>query len=293
MIGEVDLVMWTKNGAETLPMVLKRINSAIPSEFVNNKVIVDDRSTDDTINIAKSFGWTIIFNEGTGISEGANTALKHVTSKFFISFEQDLLLAYDWWQKVPRLLEDPKVAIASGVRLPNQPLTLRKIQEYINERYKASEKKGEFILYTRTLDNTIYRTEIVRQIGGFPKFSGPAGVDQILAQRIHLAGFKWKVNYDVVSVHLRKGLREELAHNYWYGTCLDELEQALFKRNANVRKIILRFTFSPLRGLHMALKKGEPRTIYIYPLTRLAIVKGIVDKRRKSFNRGIFLKWCI
>ena len=32
---KVDLVMWTYNGASTLPMVLKRIGEVIPENFVN------------------------------------------------------------------------------------------------------------------------------------------------------------------------------------------------------------------------------------------------------------------
>ncbi|MGB9713958.1 MAG: glycosyltransferase family 2 protein [Candidatus Bathyarchaeales archaeon] len=280
MIEKVDLVMWTRNGAETLPIVLRRINSAIPSEFVNNKIIVDDKSTDDTRKIAKSFGWNVILNEGAGISDGANTALKYVTPDFFISFEQDLLLAPNWWQRVPRLLNNPRVAVASGIRLPDQPLVLRRIQQYTYEKYRVMESKGEFIPYTRTIDNTIYKTKIIRQIGGFPKLSGSAGVDQILAQRVHSTGFKWEVDYEVMSIHLRKGLQNEIAHNYWYGTCLDELEHVLFKRNANIRRLLLRFVFSPLRGLHIALTTREPRSIYIHPLIRLAVIRGIVDKRK-------------
>ena len=128
MNGKIDLVMWTKNGAETLPIVLKRINEVIPSEFVDNRVIVDDKSMDDTRNIAEACGWNVVFNEGRGISDSANTALKHVSSEYFISFEQDLFLASDWWRRVPRLLMDPKVAVASGIRLSNQPLALRKLQ---------------------------------------------------------------------------------------------------------------------------------------------------------------------
>jgi len=46
------MVMWTKNGAQTLPFVLKRIGEVIPDRFVNEKIIVDDRSTDETRKIA-------------------------------------------------------------------------------------------------------------------------------------------------------------------------------------------------------------------------------------------------
>ena len=76
MITKVDLVMWTYNGAATLPQVLKRINQVIPEKFINKKIISDDRSTDNTREIAESFGWQVILNEGKGISDNANNALK-------------------------------------------------------------------------------------------------------------------------------------------------------------------------------------------------------------------------
>jgi glycosyltransferase involved in cell wall biosynthesis len=74
--------MWTKNGLEPLPLVLERISEVIPDGFVNNRIIVDDRSTDGTREIAKSFGWQIIFIEGKGISDEKNTALKMLNSYF-------------------------------------------------------------------------------------------------------------------------------------------------------------------------------------------------------------------
>jgi len=273
--------MWTKNGAETLPFVLKQISEVTPTEFVNKRVIVDDRSTDDTTEIAESFGWDVVLNEGKGISDGANTALKHVTSDCFASFEQDLLLAREWWQKIPKHLSDPKVAIASGLRLPSQPVALREIEEFSIERYQRGEKDVESFLCGKTLDNTIYKTRIIRQIGGFPKISISAGVDNVLAMRIRLNQFEWKVDYTVKSTHLRKGLKDELVHYYWYGTCSDTLSPLLFRRYADIRPLILRLFFSPMRGLHIAIKKKTPQAVYVYPLIRLVGLKGIFDGRKR------------
>jgi glycosyltransferase involved in cell wall biosynthesis len=280
MIDEVDLVMWTKNGAETLPLVLKRISEVIPSKIVNKRVIADAHSSDNTREIAKTYGWDVVLNEGKGISDGANTSLKHVKSEYFISFEQDLLLARDWWQRIPKHLSGSKIAIASGVRLPNQPLALRKLQEYATEKYQRKAKECESFLYGKTLDNTIYKTRIVRLLGGFPRLRISAGVDTVLAQRIHSNGFKWKVDYNVRSIHLRKGLKDELAHYYWYGTCANQLEPVLFSKPVNLKSTVLRALFSPFRGLEVAIKKNAPQVIYIYPLIRLAILKGTFDGRK-------------
>src|SRR4030042_4448469 len=141
LIDKVDLVMWTKNGANTLPAVLKRINEVIPGEFVGQKIIVDDKSTDNTREIAKTFGWTVVFNKGTGISDGANTALKHVSSEYFISFEQDLLLTREWWEKVPPRIEKNDVAVASGMRFADKPVGVMKLKQN-----GATNDRGEHTL---------------------------------------------------------------------------------------------------------------------------------------------------
>ena len=282
MTGKIDLVMWAKDGSRTLAPVLKRINRVIPAECVNNRLIIDDASKDNTKEIAKSFGWKVIDNEGKGISDGANTALKYVETEFFAGFEQDLLLAWDWWQKIPRYLSDSKVAVASGIRFVNYPLALKKIEEYSAEKYERQDQPGKYFGLVKTLDNTLYKTEVIRSIGGFPSLPSSIGVDQLLSQKVFLSGFKWKVDYSVQSVHLRNGLKGELAHNYWYGTYSDELDRKMFKANASARSMLIKFLFSPVRGLEIAVKKNAPESIVIYPLMRLSFLRGVFNGRRKS-----------
>jgi len=288
VIKQVDLVMWTKNGSKTLPVVLRRINKVIPEKVVGKRLIVDDKSTDETREVARSFGWLVIFNEGTGISDGANTALKHVTSEYFASFEQDLLLARNWWEKVSPSLSSPKVAVTSGVRLSSYPPSLIKLQEYTIERYMRKElpaylkgRKTSAFFLAKTLDNTIYRTEVIRGIGGFPRLSVAVGVDLALAHRVHVKGYEWKVNYTAKSTHLRKGIRDELKHRYWYGTCLDGIEQTIFHKPANLDRNILQFLVSPVMSLHVVAAKSNPQALYLYPLMRFYTLKGIFDGRRE------------
>ena len=100
------------------------------------KLIVDDRSSDNTREIAKACGWTVTLNEGNGISDGANTALRHVESDLFESFEQDLLLALDWWNKIPAYLLDSNVTVASGMRFASQPLGVQRMQQYVAKKYR-------------------------------------------------------------------------------------------------------------------------------------------------------------
>ena len=284
MIDSVDLVMWTKNGAETLPSVLKRIHRVVPSNIIGERILVDDKSGDDTCKIAESLGWQVIPNKGSGISDGANTALEHVSADYFVSFEQDLLLASDWWEKIPSYLVNERIAAASGIRLPSRPVDLKKTMEYTMERYQKKQTDSEAFFIGKTLDNTIYKTRVVREVGGFPKLSIPAGIDNVLAQRFAQSGFSWKVDYTVKSLHLRNGLKDELKHDYWYGTCFNILVPLLSKKNLDLKPMILRLLFSPIRGLDIALKKKAPQAVAIYPLTRLAMLRGMVAGRKAQFN---------
>ena len=290
VIGKVDLVMWTKNGAKTLPAVLKRINEVIPSERVNKRVIVDDQSTDNTSEIALAYGWTVVFNEGKGISDGANTALKQVETEYFVSFEQDLLLARDWWLKIPSCLEYPQVGAASGMRFADKPRGVRKLQQYVARKYRGeatlaswlrTRQKAAFTLGS-TLDNTIYRTSVIRGVGGFPKVKVNAGVDTTLAYRLNQAGYGWVVDYNVQSIHLRSGLRHELSHQYWYGTQVHEIWcriQLETNQPPPISRfgIFYRFVISPFTGLFVAYKTREPTIVYIHPLVRFYYLRGYLE----------------
>ena len=289
---KLDLVMWTYNGERTLNTVLNQINRVVPSEVVGQKLIVDDGSTDNTVSIAKSCGWQVIPNEGKGISDGANTALKHVRSDWFASFEQDLMLNPDWLyimaQSIGRIGWE-KVGAVSGVRFANQPSSLTKLQEYVYKKYIGEGKipawlrSRQFSSFTlgKTLDNTLWNTFILNQIGGYPKCKNNAGIDTLLAYRLHSSGYKWIVNYNVKSVHLRRGgLKEELKHQYWYASSLKEtwaqMEQDGVKPPINKKGIAFRFFTSPFTGAFVALKTRDPKIAFVHPLIRLYYLWGLL-----------------
>jgi len=272
---KVDLVMWAKNGARTLPQVLKRINEVIPGENVANRIVVDDASNDNTVQIAEAYGWKVIANEGSGISDGANTALKHIETDFFASFEQDVLLSWAWWSRIPRLLRTKKVAMASGVRLPSVAC-LQAINEFAIERCARSPSPE----YFRTLDNTIYKTKTIRHLGGFPSLKGSVGVDSALRQRIYECGFEWKVDYTVRSVHLKSFL-DELKTQYWYGSNAREVAAMLGKKRVFLKSFV-KLLFSPMRGFEITIKNGSVQAMFMYPALRLANFIGVFNCHCKS-----------
>lgn len=282
--------MWVKDGVETLPKVLKRIDEVIPKEAVCHKILVDDHSVDDTVKIAKEFNWQAYPNPETGISSGANEALRHVDTGYFMSFEQDLLLAEDWRLKVPPRLNNPKIAVASGIRFASKPQGVKKLQQYVAKKYRGERslspwlRSREMSAFTlgKTLDNTIYRTNVLRSVGGFPIMRVNAGVDTVLAYKIKDAGYEWCVDYNIQSIHLRKGLRDELQHQYWYGTQLLEIWREIREKTGvqppmNKFGVISRFFLSPFTGVFVALRTHEPSIVIIHPLVKWSYMHGLLD----------------
>jgi len=286
----VDLVMWTLNGESTLDAVLKRINEVVPSGCVNNRFIVDDGSSDCTVEIAERNGWDVKRNLGRGISDGANTALSNVETEFFCSFEQDLLLCRDWWRGVEVNIKDERVAAASGVRFSDRPAGLSDLQRYVYKKYIGSGalpawlRSRQFSSFTlgKTLDNTMWRKQALLDAGGFPNCPSNAGVDTLLAYRFHSLKYVWKVDYSIKSIHIRRGgLREELKHQYWYAASLKEtwnkLKQNDISPPINTKGIMFRFFTSPFTGAFVALKTHNAHIAYIHPLIRYYYLKGLME----------------
>jgi glycosyltransferase involved in cell wall biosynthesis len=286
---KVDVVMWAKNGEDFLPSVLRRIEEVVPSESVASKIMIDDHSNDRTTRIAASFGWEVYQNPLSGVSSGANEALRRVRSRRFVSVEHDLVLARDWWDKIPLLLGDDRVVAASGVRVPDKPEALRLISEYTNERIQRDMKADPGFRFGKTLDNTIYNTELLRNIGGFPTLRINAGVDGALVKRINDAEYEWKVDFSVKSVHLRRGLVDELRHAYWYGTESTLLSQVLEEEQNVLASTFSKALYSPLRGLQIALNKRCWQIAMVYPLIRVSIFIGVLrGPSKRQVERGLW-----
>lgn len=267
--GKIDLVIWAKNGSRTLDCVLKRINKAIPSKIVNQRILVNDHSVDDTVSIGKSNGWKVLLNNGVGISDAANTALEAITSDWFASFEQDVLLSSNWWLKISNMVSKNNVAALSGVRfLPQSHLC------YGIEYYNNIKQDG----YGKTLDNTLWNTEKLKQVGGFPKLSC-AGLDTYLANTFKVKGYQWLVNHDVQSLHLHNGLMDELKRYTFYGESLQQLYSVINDSNYDSEVLgtfIWKLCKSPLSSLIMIKATHDPRLFFSYPAVRLGWLIGYI-----------------
>jgi glycosyltransferase involved in cell wall biosynthesis len=282
----IDLVIWAKNGKSTLPLVLKQIDKVIPKQVVNNKILIDDHSTDRTPQIGRKFGWNVKVNSGAGISSAANMALDNVETPTFCSFEQDLLLSPDWFSQVYPLILKKNVAVASGIRFPSAPLAVRKLEIDSYHSYTQQLSKGLIAEPFRCgpIDNTVYKTDYLRSLGGFDRLDCNAGHDYGIALKLMKSKKSiWEVNYTVVSLHLRpNSYFYELKHQKWYGTAFREI----FSSNKlplppwmTMKTLPQVFAF-PLTSVKLIIRLHEPSILLYYPAFSLVQLIGMIEGKR-------------
>ena len=252
--------MWAKNGEKYLPTVLKRIDSVLPHENVAEKIFVDDSSVDRSVEIAKDFGWSVYANEKGWINGGTEVALKHISTEFFVSVEQDVFLA-DNFLSLMRHFEGKKTAVACGIYLP----TTKYGRMYFSNHIKDLKKKDGvgFI----GIGSNFYRTKVIKKTGFV--------TDKIAMldffRNIRKFGYDWITDYEVVSEHIRDSFWEDLRHLerlYNITSCKTRLDEK------NLLTCIASLGKAPYY-----LKTGNPIVMILEAFVRLKLLE-IVLKRR-------------
>jgi len=270
--------MWAKNGAKYLPVVLKRIDEVIPVESISQKIFVDDKSTDSSREIAREFNWTVYPNPTGWISGGTNEALRHVREDFFVSIEQDVILAKNWWDKIPLYMKDESVAIAQGWRMSTHPVIRMLEREHIERMF--GEMKPKRIADYTTIDNNIYRTKVIRGIGGFPKIE-PITVDYFLKREIESkTDFKWIADTSVVSEHIMTSITNHYKRHGRHH--LPYTVKSLPIDKLTLPQILGILAISPVRGLQIALRRKYPQIFAVYPYVQLIYFESWAIRRKST-----------
>ena len=110
-------------------------------------------------------------------------------------------------------------------------------------------------------------------------------LDNTLAQRIYDKGFKWKVDLNAKSLHIRKDFRDELRHNYWYGESEDFIFYYLTGKYPSIRTRLKLFLYSFVGGAKAAFEMNSPQLIYMCPLLQLAELEGLISDRKTGHSQ--------
>ncbi|MEO3404442.1 glycosyltransferase [Mucilaginibacter sp. CAU 1740] len=170
---------------------------------VTRKVILDSGSKDDTVKLAKEYGFEVFTIDKKDFDHGYARQLladKLPDVDVYIYMTQDCVLAQE--NSISNLLNafnDEKVGIAYGRQLPRKEAGLleshaRLFNYPAISRVKSFEDKDTMGIKTASCSNSFaaYRKEALLQAGGFPKNS-IFGEDVIVGGQILING--WKIAY--------------------------------------------------------------------------------------------------
>lgn len=137
-------------------------------------IVVDDCSSDDTGQVARDCGVTVLRPpKNTGSKAGAqNFALAQVQTPLVMAIDADTTLAPDAIEKLLPAVEQPNVAAASGFVLPRHVSTIWERGRYIEYLFAFTFYKRIQDYYDKPLISSgcfsIYRAEILKANNGWP-----------------------------------------------------------------------------------------------------------------------------
>jgi poly-beta-1,6-N-acetyl-D-glucosamine synthase len=137
-------------------------------------IVVDDCSTDDTAEVARAFGVTVLTPpSNTGSKAGAqNFALKTIRTEYTLAVDADTILAPDAIEQLAKVIEpDPEVAAVCGFVIPRHVNTVWERGRYIEYLLAFSFYKAIQDYYGKPLIASgcfsMYRTSMLKAHGGW------------------------------------------------------------------------------------------------------------------------------
>lgn len=219
---KVSLYIPCYNAARYLEQCLKGILAqAYP---INEVLIVDDGSTDNTVEIASKYPVRIIrHKQNNGIAAARNTAILNARNEFVAALDADCIPEQDWLKNLMNNFNQQDVVGVGGrlVEFHTQALADKWRSIYMKQNWGLKRLINPPIIFG---SNNVYRKEALEKIGLYNERYRTNGEDNDLTKRLLSRGFKLIYEPQAIAKHLRKdSIRSVLKMNWqwnFYGHTL-------------------------------------------------------------------------
>lgn len=218
----ISIIIPTYNAEKTIAQTSEYL---LKQNYPKNQyeiIVVDDESTDDTIEIVKKFKKVKIFKQThKGPASARNLGAKHSKGNIFLFTDQDCIPDKNWIKYMVEPFKNPEIVGVQGTyKTLNKESLIARFAGYEIEQRHERMKKQKYIDFIGTF-SAAYRKNIFLKLGGFDTcFKTASGEDPELSFKISKAGYKMVFQPKAIVHHrhpdtLFKFLKQKFLHGYW------------------------------------------------------------------------------
>ena len=181
-------------------------------------IVVDDGSTDNTVEVAREFDVRVVSQSNAGPAAARNRGARVARGDVLLFTDADCVPTPNWAERMMVAFTDPEVSGAKGVYRTRQPeLVARFVQAEYEDRYDRMRGR-ETIDFVDTY-SAAYRRDVFLEYGGFDTTFPTASVeDQEFSFRLAEAGHQLVFVPDAQVFHVHdRTLGEYLRRKFWIG----------------------------------------------------------------------------
>lgn len=219
----------------------------IQSYSLDEVLVIDDGSTDNTASICSRFPVKIISHPGNrGLSATRNTAFRAAGNEFIASLDADCKARPDWLEKLMKHFSGNDIAGVGGKLI--EKYSLRTADKW--RAIHMSQAWGEQVIENPSYlagSNSVYRKSAIFQVGLYNEACVRNYEDIDISRRLISNGFRIIYSPDACIEHLRRDTVRSVLKTYWhwgfhYFRKPDTLKQLLRKAESNyvVSRLFLR-----------------------------------------------------
>ncbi len=228
-------------------MYLDKCLSGIKTQTypIEEIVVVDDGSTDRTVEIASAHGVRIISQPtNQGLSQARRRAFEEISAPFIAALDADCVPEPNWLAILINDMKDPSVAGTSGKLLEFQ--TEKPVDRWrkVHMQQHWGDRRQTSLLHLFG-NNTLFRKSAVLDVGSYPE--GPEyrtnNEDYYISRRLREFGYRIIYNPQAIVYHHRVDTRASLFRTYWnwfylHRPCPDSLRGLVNKAKDNADRTI-------------------------------------------------------
>jgi len=208
MISEqpfVSVIIAVFNGGDDFRKCLEALYASVYEAW--ECIVVDDGSTDDSAEIARSYGATVIQSPrpqgGPAVARNHGAQIARGEILFFI--DADVLVRHDTVGRVADNLANPNGPVACIGSYDDEPAAQNLLSQYKNLQHHFVHQSAHAEASTFWTGCGAIRKDVFLEMGGFDtSFERPSIEDIELGYRIKAAGYRIKLDKQLQVKHLKR-----------------------------------------------------------------------------------------